>query len=131
MLATIDSLQRESDLQPAAFDALDEHYQAALNMITAPETKKAFEIEKEPAKLREGYGKNRFGQSCLLARRLIQAGVRFVTVTDGSWDTHQNNFKSLKSSRIPPLDKAIPQLLADLEAAEPQDTEEAPVDEGP
>jgi hypothetical protein len=115
VLATIDSLQRASDLQPAAFAALDEHYQAALNMITAPETKKAFEIEKEPAKLREGYGKNRFGQSCLLARRLIQAGVRFVTVTDGGWDTHQDNFSSLKSRRIPPLDQAIPQLLADLE----------------
>ena len=115
VLATIDALQRKSDLQPAAFSALDEHYQAALNMITAPETKKAFEIEKEPTKLREGYGKNRFGQSCLLARRLIQAGVRFVTVTDGGWDTHQNNFSTLKSRRIPPLDQAIPQLLADLE----------------
>ncbi len=51
----------------------------------------------------------------MLARRLIQAGVRFVTVTDGGWDTHANNFKSLKSSRIPPVDQALPQLLIDLE----------------
>ena len=84
-------------------------------MITAPETKKAFDIASEDAKLREAYGKNRFGQNCLLARRLIEAGVRFVTVTDGGWDTHQDNFKSLKDSRIPPVDQALPQLLIDLE----------------
>lgn len=115
MLAVIDDLQRKADTQPAAFAALDENYKTALNMITAPETKGAFEIEKEDAKLREGYGRNKFGQSCLLARRLIEAGVRFVTVTDGGWDTHADNFKSLKNSRIPPVDKALPQLLADLE----------------
>lgn len=113
MLSVIDELQRETDLQPAAFEALDEHYKAALNMITAPETKKAFEIESEEAKLRDRYGRNRFGQSCLLARRLIQSGVRFVTVTDGGWDTHANNFKGLKS-RVPPVDQALPVLLEDL-----------------
>jgi len=115
MLAVIDSLQRQGELQPAAFDALDEYYTAAMNMITAPATKKAFDIGSEDVKLRDRYGRNRFGQSCLLARRLIQAGVRFVTVTDGGWDTHQNNFKSLKNSRIPPVDKALPVLLEDLE----------------
>lgn len=115
MLSVIDDLQREAETQPAAFEALDEHYKAALNMITAPETKRAFEIDSEDPKLRDRYGRNRFGQSCLLARRLIQSGVRFVTVTDGGWDTHQNNFKSLKSSRIPPVDQALPQLIADLE----------------
>ncbi len=115
MLATVDQLQRQSDLQPAAFKAIDEQYETALNMITAHETKKAFDIATEDEKLREAYGKNRFGQSCLIARRLIEAGVRFVTVTDGGWDTHQNNFKSLKDSRIPPVDQALPQLLIDLE----------------
>ena len=115
MLSIIDALQRESAVQPAAFEALDEHYKAALTMITAPETKKAFQIETENAKLRDRYGRNRFGQSCLLARRLIQSGVRFVTVTDGGWDTHQNNFKTLKTRRIPPVDQALPTLLADLE----------------
>ncbi|HUG92905.1 MAG TPA: DUF1501 domain-containing protein [Planctomycetaceae bacterium] len=115
MLAVVDELQRQSELQPAAFEALDEHYQAALNMITAPETKRAFEIETEDAKLRDAYGRNRFGQSCLLARRLIEAGVRFVTVTDGGWDTHQNNFRSLKDRLVPKVDQALPALLADLE----------------
>jgi uncharacterized protein (DUF1501 family) len=113
-LARLDALQRNTDIQQTAFAALDEHYEAAINMITAPETKQAFDLEKEDAKLREAYGKNRFGQSCLLSRRLIEAGVRFVTVTDGGWDTHSNNFKSLKTL-IPPVDQGLPQLLLDLE----------------
>jgi hypothetical protein len=115
VLSRIDQLQRRGDLQPAAFAALDENYKTALNMITAPETKGAFDLAKEGAKLREAYGKNRFGQSCLLARRLIEAGVRFVTVTDGAWDTHQNNFKSLKDRLMPRIDQGLPQLLIDLE----------------
>ncbi len=84
-------------------------------MITSPETKRAFSIEQEDNSLRDAYGRTKFGQSCLLARRLIESGVRFVTVTDGGWDTHQNNFKSLKDSRLPPVDQALPQLLIDLE----------------
>lgn len=114
MLAAIDSLQKQADLQPAAFDALDEHYKAALNMITAPETKKAFDIESEDPKLRDRYGRTKFGQSCLLARRLIQSGVRFVTIADPGWDTHADNFNSLKKTRIPPVDQGLPELLIDL-----------------
>ncbi len=115
MLGAVDALQRQADRQPAAFEALDEHYKTAFQMITASETKQAFAIEDEDVKLREAYGRNKFGQSCLLARRLVEAGVRFVTITDGGWDTHANNFKSLRDSRVPPVDKALPQLLADLE----------------
>lgn len=115
MLSAIDNLQMGADLQPEAFSALDEHYKTAFNMITAPETKRAFEIDQEETKLRDAYGRTPFGQRCLLARRLIESGVRFVTVSDPGWDTHGNNFKSLKNSRIPPVDKALPQLLKDLE----------------
>jgi uncharacterized protein (DUF1501 family) len=115
VLARIDQLQRKADIQPAAFDALDENYKTAFNMITAPETKGAFDLAQETPELREAYGKNKFGQSCLLARRLIEAGVRLVTVTDGGWDTHQNNFKSLKDRLIPRFDQGLPQLLIDLE----------------
>lgn len=115
MLSAVDALQRAADVQPKAFDALDEHYKAALNMVTAEETKQAFLLEAENDALRDRYGRHKFGQSCLLARRLIESGVRFVTVTDGGWDTHQDNFKSLKNSRIPPVDQALPALLADLE----------------
>jgi len=115
MLTAVDQLQRQAELQPIAFDALDEHYKAALNMITAPETKKAFDIDSEDAKLRDKYGRNRFGQSCLLARRLVESGVRFVTVTDGGWDTHSGNFASLKNNRMPPVDQGVPALLEDLQ----------------
>jgi hypothetical protein len=116
MLQTIDALQRRADAQPAAFAALDQHYQAALNLITAPETKRAFAIDREDPRLRDRYGRNRFGQSCLLARRLLEAGVRFVTVSDGGWDTHADNFNALKNHLVPRLDQGIPELLMDLEA---------------
>ena len=115
ILARVDQLQRQADIQPAAYGALDENYKTALNMITAPETRGAFDLSKEDDKLREAYGKNKFGQSCLLARRLIEAGVRFVTVTDGGWDTHQNNFKSLKDRLLPRVDQGLPRLVIDLE----------------
>jgi hypothetical protein len=115
ILSRIDALQRDEHLQPAAYAAIDEYYAAAHRMITSPETKQAFAIDKETPAVRAGYGRHRFGQSLLLARRLIESGVRFVTVTDGGWDTHQNNFKSLKDTRIPPVDQALPQLLIDLE----------------
>lgn len=115
MLGAIDSLQRKLDSQPAAFDALDEHYKTALNMITAAETKRAFDIDDEDPRVRDRFGRFSFGQQCLLARRLIEAGVRFVTVSDGGWDHHQNLFQGIKA-HIPRLDQAIPELLADLEA---------------
>ena len=102
MLASLDTLQRQADVQAEAFDALDENFKAAFNMITAPETKAAFQIEQESEELRNKYGRHK-------------SGVRFVTVTDGGWDTHQDNFKSLKSSRIPPIDQGLPALLEDLE----------------
>jgi uncharacterized protein (DUF1501 family) len=115
MLSKIEALQRNADLQPEAFGALDKHYQTALTMITSPETKKVFEIEKEKDDLRDAYGRGLFGQSCLLARRLVQAGVRFVTVTNnGGWDTHSGNFSRLRTL-LPPVDQALPQLLIDLE----------------
>lgn len=115
MLQKIDGLQRATDLQPGAFDALDQHQKAALNLITAPETKAAFEIGKEDPRLRDNYGRNPFGQSCLLARRLIESGVRLVTVSDGGWDTHAGQFPALKNHLIPRIDQGIPALLADLE----------------
>ena len=65
--------------------------------------------------LRDRYDRTLFGSSALIARRLVEAGVRFVTLTDGGWDTHQNNFKSLKDNLIPRIDRALPQLLIDLE----------------
>ncbi len=115
ILTSLDRLQRQADRQPAAFDALDEHYKAAFNMITAPETKRAFDIGSEDPKLREEYGRTSFGQRMLLARRLVQSGVRFVTVSDPGWDNHTDCFNALKTHRMPQVDQALPQLLIDLE----------------
>lgn len=115
VLAKLDQIQRKADLQPSAYDALDEHYKTAFNMITAPETKRAFDIGSEESKLRDAYGRTSFGQRLLLARRLVESGVRFVTVSDPGWDNHQDCFDALKKTRMPQIDQAIPQLLIDLE----------------
>jgi hypothetical protein len=113
-LHTVDALQRAADDQPEAFEVLDKHQQTAFDLITSPATKKAFDINAESDGLRDRYGRNVFGQSCLLARRLVEAGVRFVTVTSGGWDTHAKNFVSLKTRLMPPVDQALPVLFEDL-----------------
>ena len=89
-------------------------YEKAYNLVTAPEAKKAFDIHSEDPRLRDRYGRNSLGQGCLLARRLIEGGVRFVTVTDGGWDTHQDNFKAMKARLLPRLDAAVSRLVQDL-----------------
>lgn len=113
-LKSIDTLQRNLETQPDALAAMDEYYQNAFSMITSPATQKAFDLNAEDSKVRDIYGRTNLGQSCLLARRLIEAGTRFVTVTSGNWDTHQDNFKRLKEL-LPPLDQAFPALVADLQ----------------
>lgn len=115
VLNSVDGLMRPSSLQPKTFEALDDHYKTALDMITAPQTQQAFLVNKEDPKLRDAYGRNRFGHNLLLARRLIESGVRFVTVTDGGWDTHTGNFPALKNNLMPRVDQGLPQLLIDLE----------------
>ena len=114
VLDVVDGLARQRDVQPDAFTALDEHYQTAFNMITSSATRRAFEVPKEDPRIRDLYGRTDLGQSCLLARRLVESGVRFVTVTDGGWDTHTNNFQSLKDRLLPPLDQALTALISDL-----------------
>lgn len=113
MLRSLDRWQEhmeKSDL----LTSMDTFYYKAHALLTAPETKRAFDLGMESAKLRDRYGRTTLGQSCLLARRLIEAGVRFVTVSDGGWDTHGDNFNILKKKKLPPLDQALPCLLDDL-----------------
>jgi hypothetical protein len=114
MLGALDRHQRAAEETAQVVRARDTFYEKAHALITSPAAKKAFAIDQEPATLRERYGRTVFGQSCLLARRLIEAGVHFVTVTDGGWDTHVNNFKSLKERKLPVLDRAYATLLQDL-----------------
>jgi uncharacterized protein (DUF1501 family) len=115
MLNELDRYQKavEEGATPAVA-ARDEFYQKAHGLITSPAAKRAFDLGQEADGVRERYGRNTFGQSCLLARRLIESGVHFVTVTDGGWDTHQNNFKSLKERKLPVLDRGYSALLEDL-----------------
>ena len=113
MLQSVDRWQEhmeKSDL----ITSMDTFSRKAHDLLIAPETKRAFDLGLESDKLRDAYGRTTLGQSCLLARRLIEAGVRFVTVTDGGWDTHGDNFNLLKNKRLPPLDRALPTLLQDL-----------------
>ncbi len=82
--------------------------------LTSPRTGRALEVGRADERIRESYGRHALGQRCLLARRLIEAGVRFVTVTDGGWDTHTNNFQDLRDRCLPRLDGALSTLLQDL-----------------
>jgi len=116
MLTEVDRYQKRIEAEDTAstMKARDIFYEKAHGLITSPVAKRAFDLNQESDKLREAYGRNTFGQSCLLARRLIEGGVHFVTVTDGGWDTHQNNFKTLKERKLPVLDRAYSALLQDL-----------------
>jgi hypothetical protein len=114
VLETVDTWQAKVESSPAILEAADVFYEKAYSLITAPQAKKAFDIGAEDPRLRDRYGWNSLGQGCLMARRLVEGGVRFVTVTDGGWDTHQNNFTSLKTRLLPRLDTALASLLQDL-----------------
>jgi uncharacterized protein (DUF1501 family) len=99
---------------------MDAYRARAMDLLTSPATKQAFALQEEPAAVRDRYGRTTYGQSVLLARRLIEAGVRFVTVYFspgiGGWDTHKDNFKTLKDSRLPQTDQTVAALLEDLDA---------------
>lgn len=110
----LDQWQHNKETAAKSSQTMDEFYQRAYQLITSPIAKKAFNLKEENAKVRDAYGHNYFGQSCLLARRLVEAGVRCVTINYGGWDTHQDNFNSLKNSLLPPLDMGYAALLDDL-----------------
>jgi hypothetical protein len=100
-------------------EAFGQFREQAMSLVTSEKTRNAFDLQSEPAALRDRYGRNLFGQSTLVARRLVEAGVRFVTVhydcVDGySWDSHRSS-QYLKDHLIPGLDKALSGLLADLD----------------
>jgi uncharacterized protein (DUF1501 family) len=115
MLEAIDRVRRAADRQAAD---LDEHYQRAFDLLTGKAVAAAFDIAKEPARLRDAYGRHTFGQSALLARRLVEAGVTFVTVNCVPWDHHGTppQLKTEEGAKklIPPLDRALAALVEDL-----------------
>ena len=116
MVQTLDSFQRGLEDNPQARDR-DSFFEQAYRLVTSPKAKEAFDLAKESAATREQYGP-KIGNSCLLARRLIEAGAKFVTVMDPGWDTHQQIAYNLTygfPGKLPGLDRALSSLLEDLE----------------
>lgn len=101
--------------------AMNTFYDRAYSMISAKEAREAFDIEKEDGKLRDQYGRNQAGQRMLMARRLVGAGVRFVSMTYGGWDMHNNVATSMRRS-APSLDQALATLIKDLDQRGQLDT---------
>lgn len=114
--AKVDRLRRVSEA--AAADPVigyDEYYRQGYDLIDSKEAQSAFDIGREDDKVRDAYGRDSFGQRCLLARRLVEAGVPFVTLYHGGWDHHTNIFKDL-DKKLPPFDHSVAALIEDLDA---------------
>ena len=119
MLRRMDAFSRRVEDGPAT-RSRDAFYEEAYRLLSSPDAKAAFDIARESPSARERYGSGRLGTGCLLARRLIEAGARFVTVVDTGWDMHQQIFRELPDSRfpgsgkLPQLDRAYSALIDDL-----------------
>jgi uncharacterized protein (DUF1501 family) len=120
LLSAVDARSRFADRHESALAGMDAYHQRAFGLLTSTATKQAIDIAREEPAVRDRYGRTTYGQSVLLARRLVEAGVRFVTVYYspgiGGWDTHQKNFETLKGSRLPQTDQTVSALLEDLDA---------------
>jgi hypothetical protein len=116
LLGELDTIRRDIDTK-GDLVGLDKFYRDAMEMITSDAAVRAFDINREDPKLREQYGRNDLGQSCLLARRLVEAGVTYITIqAGGGWDTHGDNFAQLKNNLLPKYDRAVTALVNDLHA---------------
>ena len=121
LLEQLDRSSRRFD-QIAQRGAVNANYARAFDLLTSPGLKRAFDLSREPDRLRDRYGRTKLGQSLLLSRRLIESGVRFVTCFSGSnpgdpigWDTHGDNFNRLKKTLMPPDDQGFSALIEDLD----------------
>jgi uncharacterized protein (DUF1501 family) len=114
LLRTLDIAFRGFEANNQLLEGLDRFAQQAHAMITSPRSREAFDIGKESPAFSKPFGETSFGASCLLACRLIEAGIRFVTLSLGGWDTHQNNFARLKDPLLPTLDTGLSALFDGL-----------------
>ena len=105
------SVEREANQNARA---VSDYQREAFNLMVSPDARRAFDLQAEPDRLRDEYGRNTLGQSCLMARRLVEAGVRCVTIDHSNWDTHDNNFATLRRELLPALDAGIAALFRDL-----------------
>jgi hypothetical protein len=113
LLASFDQARHDVDAS-GLMDGLDRFSQEAFSLITSPAARAAFDLRKENPRLRDRYGRHTWGQSALLARRLVEAGVRFVTLTFGGWDHHANIEPAMKN-QLPIIDAGIASLVDDLD----------------
>ena len=113
LLATIDQRERERNQGPAK--EMSTYYEKAYSLISSPEAKRAFDIHAESKAVREAYGYTQVGQCALLARRIIEAGSRFIGIDSPGWDVHFNCFPSLSTDLIPYADRAYSALVNDLD----------------
>jgi hypothetical protein len=112
LLSSFDTMRRDVD-NSGTLDSLDKFQRQAYEMISGPAARRAFDIGKEDPRARDRYGRHTWGQSTLLARRLVEAGVTFVTVHMGGWDDHANIAQAMKY-KLPHYDKALSGLVEDL-----------------
>ncbi|MFN4261267.1 MAG: DUF1501 domain-containing protein [Gemmataceae bacterium] len=113
LLSSFDSMRRDID-HSGTVETMDKFQQEAYELISGPAAREAFDLNKEDPRLRDRYGRHTWGQSCLLARRLVEAGVTFVTVHMGGWDDHSNIEQAMKN-KLPRLDPAVATLVEDLD----------------
>ena len=113
LLDTVDDHFRQVE-KSDALGAMDKFYNDAYSLISSKEAREAFDMTKETEKVKDRYGKNQAGQRMLLARRLVESGVRFVSLTYGGWDMHQN-IEAGFNKHGPELDKAYAALISDLD----------------
>jgi Protein of unknown function (DUF1501) len=125
LMQALDTLERQADLLRSA-KAIDQYRSQAFSLLTAPSARMIFDLSRESTAVRDRYGRTRFGQSCLLARRLVEHGVPFVQVNwsdhveaeedagDGGWDHHYRNFQIMQDRQAPWLDQGLSALLTDL-----------------
>jgi len=115
LLHDLDSTFQGHEKQSQLLEGLDRFSQQAHAIITSPRSREAFDISKESPAFAKPFGEDPFGVSCLLACRLVEAGVRFVTLSLGGWDTHQDNFTRLRENLLPKLDTGLAALLNGLQ----------------
>lgn len=112
----VDRMERIADRAAGdPVNALDEYYEQGYSLVTSPEAQRAFDVAAEPDAVRDAYGRNSFGQRALLARRLVEAGVPFITLYHGGWDHHSNIFGAIQR-QLPPFENAIAALIEDLDS---------------
>ena len=115
LLARVDRFEQAAQREAnAGAESVSVFRRKAIEMMTSADAKRAFNIHAESDTLRDQYGRNSLGQSCLMARRLVEAGVRCVTIDHTNWDTHNDNFATLKRDLLPKLDVGQSSLFADL-----------------